>query len=190
MWDTTFRFIASSATSRGVQCVTGRSDASSGCSQAMAMISRICSGVKVPGPPGRGASTSVSAIQRLKSDLRGPSSVAAKRSWAAAHRRRHRHTVSASTPNSIARSRLRPPLPAANTIRARWTRRCSDVGLRTKCSNISCCRALSSMDGAIRMDSTYSLQDAGRPSWERDASTRGTPLIQITINRANRASMY
>ena len=47
-----FRFTASSATSRGVQWDTGRC-ASSGAHRAMAMISTICSGVKIPGPPER-----------------------------------------------------------------------------------------------------------------------------------------
>ena len=53
----------SSASSRGVQCVTGRS-LSSGGSQATARIWVICSGVNLPGQPGRGRSRRSSSIAR------------------------------------------------------------------------------------------------------------------------------
>ena len=86
MVGTIFRFTASSATSREVQWPTGRCESSSGCSQAMAMISTICSGVKVPPQPARGASTRTAVRQRLRSEVREPSSAAANCSWAAAHR--------------------------------------------------------------------------------------------------------
>src|SRR5450631_4089469 len=49
------RFMASSASSRGVQALTGRSTVI-GCSQASAMICMYCSKVKVPGAPERRSS--------------------------------------------------------------------------------------------------------------------------------------
>jgi hypothetical protein len=48
MRGTAFRFTASSATSWGIQRLTGRPEPASGCSQAMAMISTIHSGVEIP----------------------------------------------------------------------------------------------------------------------------------------------
>jgi hypothetical protein len=54
------RFWTSSASSRLVQWLIGRPDCSGG-SQATAMIWTICSGLKVAGFPGRGASSRISS---------------------------------------------------------------------------------------------------------------------------------
>ena len=61
MWSTIPRFWASSAISRGVQWLIGRSEPV-GISQLMAMSWQNCSAVKRPGAPGRGRSCSRAAF--------------------------------------------------------------------------------------------------------------------------------
>ena len=69
--------------------------------------------------------------------------------------------------------------PTASTIRARCTRRCSTVGLRTQCSKTCRCRALSSIFGATRICSTYSLASNGEPSWEGKGHEEGDPWSKL-----------
>ena len=83
---------ASRATSPGVQWLIGRRD-DSGSSQAMAMISRICSGLISGGRPLRGASDRISPIRRCTAESGSSSSTARSRSWDSHHRRRHFRTI-------------------------------------------------------------------------------------------------
>src|SRR5262249_30203005 len=64
-----------------------------GGSQATATIWTTCSGVKVAGPPGRGASSRASSISTSRSGSEAPSaSAAVRRSAALSHRSRPRRT--------------------------------------------------------------------------------------------------
>ena len=122
------RLMASSAISRWVQWVIGR-PLSCGGSQARAMIPHTCSGVKVGGVPGRGASDNRSATLAPEfSD----------------HRRRHAWTVERPMPSSSAVGRTPAPRPANNMIRARTAICCGQVCCRTSASN---CRRSRSVTG-------------------------------------------
>ena len=111
--------MASSATSRWVQCVIGR-PLSCGGSQAKAMIPHTGSGVNVGRVPGRGASDNRSATLAPEfSD----------------HHRRHAWTVERPMPNSSAVGRTSAPRPANTMIRARTAICCGQVCCRTSTSN-------------------------------------------------------
>ena len=82
---------------------------------------------------------------------------------------------------------MRPPPAAASTIRARCTRRCSTVGLRTKCSKTCRCRALSSISGAMRIGSTYSLSSyEGAVVGRKKATRRG--ILAPNIHKWSQSS--
>ena len=171
-----FRFTASSATSRAVPWLTGRC-ASCGSSQARAIMATICSGVNTPGQPARGASTRVSVMQRLTSDRQARCSTACKRSWAAAQRRRHRPTAPHIHPQVPGQIPVEPPSgrgqhdarPSGQTLRPR--------GTTNQPLQISCCRALSSRAGAIRMGLTYSFGVSyGEAVVGRKGNQGGQPL--------------
>jgi len=87
------RLTASSASSRGVQLLTGRS-AASGFSQASAMICMNCSNVKVAGAPGRCSSVKSTSMAWLSSFGFPAASMACNRDSAACQRSRQRRTVS------------------------------------------------------------------------------------------------
>ncbi len=136
MEETIWRFSASSASSRGVQASTGR-PASAGGVHAMAMIWTICSGVKVGGAPGRGASASTAAIS-----VRSPGSSAsraARSGAAAAQRARQRRAVLGEQPSCCAICSLGRPASAARMIWMRRTRACGAVCWRSKRSRIARC---------------------------------------------------
>ena len=135
MLSTMFRLTASSASSVGVQCVTGRPDASGG-SQEMATISQICSAVKVAGVPLRGSSESTSSISRRNSLSVILPSATASRSADSAHRLRQRRGVWTCTPKSSAISWLRKSSLAISTILLRKTIHCGLWARRTICSSI------------------------------------------------------
>ena len=88
----------SRATSPGVQWLNDRC-AASGSSQAMAIISRICSGLMSDGRPHRGASARISQIRLCTAE--SDSSPSTTRSWScdADHRRRHLRTIGRVTTN-------------------------------------------------------------------------------------------
>jgi hypothetical protein len=73
------RLMTSSASSRDVQCVTGRPDFSGG-SQATARISAIWSAVNVPPHPARGKSLNTSSIASRKAAGLSAHSMTVKRS--------------------------------------------------------------------------------------------------------------
>src|ERR1700724_831264 len=104
MFGTRPRRIASSAISRWLQWLIGRS-LSDGFSQVIATIAQICSGVYVAGGPRRGASGSPS----------GTGCPLAAR----LHRLRQYRTVFGHTPSSRALSRTLTPSAAYSTRRAR-----------------------------------------------------------------------
>jgi len=103
------RRIASSAISRWLQWLIGRSLAA-GFSHVIATIAQICSGVYVPGAPGRGASAK-------RSGTDAPSA-------ACRHRWRHRRTVLGHTSNRWALSRTPTPSAANSMMRARTANCC------------------------------------------------------------------
>src|SRR5271165_3279120 len=109
------RCMISSASSRAVQWLMGRS---LGCSHARATIWQICSAVMRAGVPGRGSSANRSAADR------SVNATACNRR----HRIRQRRTTSASVPSAWAISVLFWPAAAARIIRARlatcWPVRC------------------------------------------------------------------
>lgn len=117
------RLRTSSATSRGVQWLTGRPE-SVGSSHATATIWTICSAVKVAGVPGRGGSVKAATIM-VQSVLSLPSSASscARLGAKASHRWRHARTVPRLrgiwrlTWHSLA------PVSSANRLLARRTRR-------------------------------------------------------------------
>ena len=114
MLSTILRCSTSSAISRAVQCVMGRSDAS-GFSQANASIRQRWSAVILAGAPGRGASA------RRSSRLKSSSEI----SCSLIQRLRHNRTVSCVTCSFLAISTLGFPSAAANTILARMAICCA-----------------------------------------------------------------
>jgi hypothetical protein len=104
MLSTKPRFFAWRANSLWLQWVMG-SPLASGGSQAKAMIVQICSGVKVGGPPGRGASDKRSARLSLAGLV--------------SQRRRQLLAVLRQIPSSSAVSVSPTPSPAKRMIRAR-----------------------------------------------------------------------
>ena len=85
------RWITSSVSSWAVQWVIGRPDFSGG-SQATARIWVTCSGVNLPGAPGRGSSLRTASMARRKSARDSQHSMSMSRFHASAQRRRQRPT--------------------------------------------------------------------------------------------------
>jgi len=135
------RLITSSASSLGVQCVTGRPHCSGG-SQATTRICVICSGVKVGVTPGRGSSDNVSITAARNSARDSQHSMTVNRSHTCCHRRRHRPTWCRPRPTSAAISSLLQPSKAKRMIRARCATPCEHVELRASVRNNSCCRSV------------------------------------------------
>lgn len=138
--------IASSASSWGVQCVTGRPD-SWGSSQATAMIWAICSGSNTLGAPGRGSSASTCSINsaNLLSSTPSPSA-SSKAGAAAAHRSRQMRTVPRSRFKRSPTWVLLAPSAASNTMLHRRTSRWELVSRRVSRSRISRCLTVDSTD--------------------------------------------
>src|SRR5262249_11183171 len=124
MFETKPRRIASSAISRWLQWLIGRS-LSDGFSQVIAITAQICSGVYVAGAPERGASAS-------RSDT----------DWAAgacSHRPRQYRTVFGHTSSSRALSRTPILSAACKIMRARNANCCEVEWARTSASSASRC---------------------------------------------------
>jgi hypothetical protein len=124
MFETKPRRIASSAISRWLQWLIGRS-LSDGFSQVIAITAQICSGVYVAGAPERGASAS-------RSDT----------DWAAGacrHRPRQYRTVFGHTSSSRALSRTPILSAACKIMRARNANCCEVEWPRTSASSASRC---------------------------------------------------
>src|SRR5215469_8058681 len=124
MFETRPRRIASSAISRWLQWLIGRS-LSDGFSQVIAITAQICSGVYVAGAPERGASAS-------RSDT----------DWAAGacrHRPRQYRTVFGHTSSSRALSRTPILSTACKIMRARNANCCEVEWARTSASSASRC---------------------------------------------------
>ena len=130
-----FRLTASSASSLGVQCVTGRPDSSGG-SHDIATIWQICSAVKVAGVPLLGWSESTSSISWRNSLSVILPSATASRSADSAHRLRQRRGVWTCTPKSSAIRWLRKPSSAIRMILLRRTIHCGLWARRTNCSSV------------------------------------------------------
>ena len=139
------RLIASSAISRGVQCVTGRPEAF-GSSHATAIIWAICSASNTPGAPGRGSSASTCSINSVKSLSSIPSSSASNKAGAAtAHRSRQARAVPRSICKRCATCVLLAPSAASSTILLRRTRRWAPVSRRAIRPRISRCLTVNSI---------------------------------------------
>lgn len=139
MLATICRCIASSASSRLVQCVTGRPHSWGLFSQAMATIWQSCSAVKVGGAPQRGRSSSSSTIFSVQIDLLQSVPLAAHCSWAAAKRTRQRRARSRWHESCRAMAAFSSPSAAARITFARMTIACGQCLCRTRPSRISSC---------------------------------------------------
>jgi hypothetical protein len=124
MFETRPRRIASSAISRWLQWLIGRS-LSDGFSQVIAITAQICSGVYVAGAPERGASAS-----RSGTDWAG---------GACRHRPRQHRTVFGHAPSSRALSRTPTSSAACNIMRARRANCCEVEWARTSASSAARC---------------------------------------------------
>jgi hypothetical protein len=124
MLGTSPRRIASSAISRWLQWLIGRS-LSDGFSHVIATSAQICSGVYVGGAPDRGASASRSGTDCL--------------SPAARHRLRQYLTVFGQTPTSRALARTPISSAACRMMRARNANCCGVEWVRTSCSSAARC---------------------------------------------------
>jgi hypothetical protein len=124
MFETKPRRIASSAISRWLQWLIGRS-LSNGFSQVIAITAQICSGVYVAGAPERGASAS-----RSGTDWAG---------GACRHRPRQYRTVFGHTSSSRALSRTPTSSAACNIMRIRNANCCDVEWARSSASSASRC---------------------------------------------------
>ena len=125
------RFMISSASSRPVQWLMGRSE-SAGCSQAIASILHRWSAVICGGAPGRGKSSKRSSMLRSARAM----------GWSINHRWRQRRAVLTLMPSSLAICELFLPAAAAKTIRARSAICC---GALCRLTNFSRSRRTSSV---------------------------------------------
>ncbi len=126
---------ASSASSRGVQAVTGRANCAGGW-QARLITWMICSAVKVAGVPGRGASAKAAA---MASSRAGRSASATDRGVAAAAQRdRHLRAVFGVQPTCRASGSLRRPVAAPRTIRTRSASACGQDDRRSSAVSTAC----------------------------------------------------
>src|SRR5271169_5497793 len=133
MFETRPRRIASSAISRWLQWLIGRS-LSDGFSQVIAITAQICSGVYVAGAPERGASAS-----RSGTDWAG---------GACRHRPRQYRTVFGHTPSSRALSRTPTSSAACNIMRIRNANCCDVEWARSSASSASRCAGSTSTGSA------------------------------------------
>src|ERR1700730_2331064 len=142
MFGTRPRRIASSAISRWLQWLIGRS-LSDGFSQVIAMTAQICSGVYVAGAPDRGASASRSGTDCPSAACR--------------HRLRQYRTVFGHTSSSRALSRTPTPSSACRIMRARKANYCGVEWVRTNCSSASRCSGKTVTGSANRAIATSHL---------------------------------
>jgi hypothetical protein len=139
------QMIALSASSCGVQCVTGRPD-SCGSSQATAMIWPVCSGSNVLSAPGRGSSGSTCSIDSANPSSSIPSSSASNKAGAAAaHRSRQMGAVVRWMFKPWPTWVLLAPSAASNTMSHRRTSRWGLVSRRASRSRISRCLTVNSI---------------------------------------------
>src|SRR5580658_8384863 len=124
MFETKPRRIASSAISRWLQWLIGRS-LSDGFSQVIAITAQICSGVYVAGAPERGASASRSGTDRAGGACR--------------HRPRQYRTVFGHSSSSRALSRTPTSSAACNIMRIRNANCCDVEWARSSASSASRC---------------------------------------------------
>jgi hypothetical protein len=124
MFETRPRRIASSAISRWLQWLIGRS-LSDGFSQVIAITAQICSAVYVAGAPERGASASRSGTDWVAGACR--------------HRPRQYRTVFGHTSSSRALSRTPTSSAACNIMRARNANCCEVERARISASSASRC---------------------------------------------------
>jgi hypothetical protein len=142
------RFMASSASSRRLQCVTGLPDSSEGASHARATIWQTCSGVKVGGAPLRGRSAKTSSSMHRLSVLSPASSCAARRRCVPSNQAlRHKRAVSRLSPSSLAICSLLAPSAAARTMRARRASLWVVVARRVRWTSILRWRSVRVIDG-------------------------------------------
>ena len=125
------RWITSSVSSWAVQWVIGRPDFSGG-SQATAKIWVTCSGVNLPGAPGRGSSPRTASMARRKTARDSQHSMSMSRFHALAQRRRQRPTWRCVRPTRSAISSLSRPSKARTMIAARCRSREGAVTEREK----------------------------------------------------------
>src|SRR6516164_1987471 len=127
MFETRPRRIASSAISRWLQWLIGRS-LSDGFSQVIAITAQICSGVYVAGAPERGASASRSDTDWAAGPCRtarantAPSSATHRvlaRSRGRQYCRRHAKSCELATPTVVRSNGLAPALPALHGAQAK-----------------------------------------------------------------------
>jgi hypothetical protein len=129
-------FMASSASSIVLQCLSGLPDSWEGASQAIATIWQSCSAVKVWGAPLRGLSESVCSIA-WRDSLSEASSAAPSRSSFSSHiPRHHRREVSRFILSLWAICSLSEPSAAARTMRHRRASLWVEVALRAKCASV------------------------------------------------------
>jgi hypothetical protein len=158
------RLIASSASSEGVQWLTGRPE-SEGASQPSATICTICCAVKLAGAPARGSSASAFSINSARA-LSSPLASAASRAGATSSQRpRQYRTVFRLLSSSYATCSLLLLTLASSSILARLTSRWGLFCRRTICSRIALTRSLKSIGIALgpAMRSLFiQVQDMGR----------------------------
>lgn len=143
------RLTASSASSRGVQWLTGRPE-TAGSSHAIATISTTCSAVKVAGAPERGLSARTFSMSSAKA-LSSPSASTASRAGAASsHRWRQLCTIPRSLSRRYATCSLLLLTLASSSILARLTSRCGLLRRRTICSRIARCRSVRQIGMGLR----------------------------------------
>ena len=158
------RLIASSASSWGVQWLTGRPEAS-GSSQARATICTICSEVNTVGAPERGSSAkacSISPARALSSPL---ASAASSAGAASSQRPRQYRTVFRLLSRPYATCSLLLLTLASRSILARLTSRWGLFCRRTICSRIARCRSLKWIGvglGPAMRSPSIQVKDMGR----------------------------
>src|SRR3954447_13032741 len=119
----------------------GRPDCSGG-SHARARIRVICSGVKVPGQPGRGSSLRTSSMARRSVAAVSRHSRVTSLGKACCQRRRHRPTWWRSRPTRGAMASLSRPAKASKTMAARWVSRLATLVAVLSWRSTSCWRSL------------------------------------------------
>jgi hypothetical protein len=141
MESTILRFFTSSASSRAVQCVTGRPHCSGG-SQATAMISVTCSAENFPAQPRLGESLKSRSIARGKAESFSPHSTKTNRSNARTQRRRHTPTMCLSHRILWAMDSFVSPANAKTIILARCATPCGQVLEPAIFLSVASCRSV------------------------------------------------
>lgn len=143
------RLTASSASSRGVQWLTGCPE-SAGSSHAITTIWTTCSAVKVAGAPERGLSARTLSMSSAKA-LSSPSASTASRAGAASSQRwRQLCTIPRSLSSRYATCSLLLLTLASSSIFARLTSRWALLRRRTICSRTARCRSVRRIGMGLR----------------------------------------